>query len=189
MNPDLDRELRHRLIALGIDTNLSPQDLRRALLAAIAESGGQVTWTHDIVMRPRGAFVDEIGVVVATTEVREWRVDLLVPFGQVFRARTLEDALAQCLVVLRDRVQVFYREVTAFIARLRAAGSSDWANRLDASMAGATGGEVLGGLRHELHDLLGSDAILEERDRRWLASAIQEVNEFLGPSMPDREKS
>lgn len=63
----------------GIDPTLEPRPLQDALRAAIATRGGYCWWT-----------VDHAG----------WVVALVVPEAQQFYGRTLEEALAWCLVWL-----------------------------------------------------------------------------------------
>ena len=63
----------------GVDPTAAPRPLQDALLAAIADRRGYVAWD-----------VNHAG----------WRVDLLSPEREAFFGRTLEEALAWCLVWL-----------------------------------------------------------------------------------------
>ena len=63
----------------GVDPTAEPRALQDALRRAIADRRGYVAWD-----------VDEVG----------WVVDLLSPERERFHGRTLEEALAWCLVWL-----------------------------------------------------------------------------------------
>lgn len=77
--PTVPSDLASVLARVGIDTTLEDRDLQNAILAAIADRRGYVTWD-----------IDEAG----------WRVDLHRPERQNFHGRTLELALSWCLVWL-----------------------------------------------------------------------------------------
>lgn len=186
MPPHFDPYLSRFLAHVGIDTGLPREELRDALLAAIAEQGGVVAWSSSTVRRPTRAYVDERGVAIASVEEQAWRVEMSEPYVEVCVRSSLEEALASCLASLRDPLQNFYRELDAFLVRFRAKGHVLWAERIDwAVRSGSMGSEILGALRWELHATLRGNALLDQDDRRWVTEAIQRVNRFLGPTMPD----
>lgn len=67
------------LAGIGIDPTLDDRALQTAILGAISDRRGYVAWD-----------IDHMG----------WRVDMLSPERQDFHGRTLELALAWCLVWL-----------------------------------------------------------------------------------------
>jgi hypothetical protein len=84
--PLLPPDLAATIARVGIDPTLDDRALQDAIKAAIAERRGYLTWD-----------VDEKG----------WRVDLHSPEQQDFHGRTLELALAWCLVwLLHDELWI-----------------------------------------------------------------------------------
>lgn len=75
----LPNDVTATLARIGISPDLDGRPLQDAILAAIGERRGYVTWD-----------VDHMG----------WRVDLHSPEQQDFHGRTLELALAWCLIWL-----------------------------------------------------------------------------------------
>lgn len=72
--------LAEELVDLGVDPAQAGPALRAQLLSEITRCGGEVEWS-----------VDDRG----------WRVQLLGPQAEIFHGRSLEAALAWCLLYLR----------------------------------------------------------------------------------------
>lgn len=84
----------------------------------------------------------------------------------------------------RHSLQAFYDDLLAFVDRLRGSPTPEYAERINRCLGGATGNEVLGDLRAELHALVDEGTAAED-DRRWAEAAIARVNDFLWPTSLD----